>query len=152
MRSVSWGALIATLALTGGGCGSKSGLTKVHGTVTLDGTPVENAQVVFFPVEGSTGKHATGRTGPDGAFQLTTTTPNDGAFPGDYKVVVQYEEGAEVPAGKNVKEVFQGIGNAPRKKKPPRYIIPAKYSDLSKTELAQKVPPAAPVELKLQSK
>jgi hypothetical protein len=152
MHRFGWVLLFTALAVTGSGCGSKDGLTKVQGIVTLNGKPVENAQVSFVPVRGGTGKPATGRTGPDGSFDLTTTRPHDGAMPGDYTVLVQYEEGTVVPPG-SMKEAKAGLLKASKKPKPPpKYVIPAFYSDPAKTPLSQKVPPGGPVKLELKSK
>jgi hypothetical protein len=137
--------------VTGLGCGGQS-LTQVHGIVTLDGKPVENAMVTFIP-QGGSGTRPTGQTGPDGSFQLTTRNPNDGAPPGDYLVIVQYEEGTEVPPATNVKDAMAGARKAAAKpKKPPKYVIPAIYTDPAKTVLKQKVPPEGTVKLELHSK
>jgi hypothetical protein len=105
-----------------------------------------------MPPQGGAGKYASGRTGPDGSFQLTTTKPNDGAYPGEYLVIVQYEEGTEVPPAANVKEAFAGRRKAEKTKKPPKYVIPAIYSDPAKSVLRQKVPAEGRVKLELQSK
>ncbi|MBX3432460.1 MAG: hypothetical protein KF847_03985 [Pirellulales bacterium] len=83
-------ALAACLSLLGTGCGPKGGLIPVTGTVkSADGAPLggENALVVFQPVAG--GKPAVGDVAVDGSFALTTTTPGDGANPGEYKVVLK---------------------------------------------------------------
>jgi hypothetical protein len=153
MRRLSWGALFAALALAGTGCG-KNDLTKVQGIATLDGKPIENALITFVPGQAGSGKIATGRTGPDGSFQLTTMTPNDGAFPGEYLVTVQYEEGYEVPPGGNMKEAKAAAVKVRQQKtkKAPKYVVPAQYSDAGKTPLKQKVPPDGTVKLELQSK
>jgi hypothetical protein len=151
MRSLGWTILFAALVLVG--CDGKARLTKVKGIVTLDGTPVENANVTFMPVDASVGKQATAVTGADGSFQLTTSQSNDGAVAGEYKVLVQYEEGYEVPAARNVKEAMEGAGKMrQQKKKPPKYVVPSIYSDPNKTPLRQKVPPDGTVKLELQSK
>ena len=44
-------ALLALVALGLSGCGG-NGLTKVSGTVTFDGTPVEEGSISFMPVDG----------------------------------------------------------------------------------------------------
>ena len=153
MRRLRRGLLFAALALAASGCGNK-GLMKVRGIVTLDGKPVENAMVTFLPSQNGVGKTATGRTGPDGSFQLSTRDQNDGAVPGDYLVIVQYEEGTEVPPAANVKQAHEGLRKAARQKtkKPPKYVIPAVYSDPNKTVLKQKVPAEGTVKVELQSK
>jgi hypothetical protein len=145
--------VVAALAWAASGCGGNA-LTKVHGIVTLDGKPVENAMVTFLPSHSGAGKTATGRTGPDGSFQLTTRDRDDGALPGDYLVIVQYEEGTVVPPAANVKQAHEGLRKAAQQKnkKPPKYVIPTIYSDPNKTVLKQKVPVEGTVKLELQSK
>jgi hypothetical protein len=112
----------------------------------LDGKPVENATVTFMPQQGGSGKQATGQTGPDGSFQLTTRNTNDGALPGEYRVT-------EVPPATNMRDAKAGARKAQQKaKKPPKYVIPAIYTDPTKTVLKQKVPTEGTVKLELQSK
>lgn len=70
------------------GCSGDSDLpdtVAAGGTVTYKGEPVAGAQVVFR-VEG--GRPATGITGPDGRFALSTFGDQDGAIPGDHVVTV----------------------------------------------------------------
>src|SRR5262249_2016105 len=113
----------------------------------------EGAMVTFIPVDQKPGQIATGTTDKDGGFQLTTTQPNDGAFPGEYKVTVVYAEGAEPPPAKGVKEAFQGFEKAQgQERKPPKYKIPEKYRLGAKTDLKQKVPADGKVTLALKSK
>lgn len=80
------------LSLTGMvilGCGNQTPLdtVPVSGRVTLDGTPVEGANVVFAPTSGS-GTAASGVTDANGRYQLTTSAPNDGALAGGYAVMI----------------------------------------------------------------
>lgn len=78
--------ITAFISLLLGGCFGVRTLP-VHGKVTLaDGTPVKGATVVFEDAE----KHvsASGVTSAEGAFQLTSVKPNDGAPAGNYKVTV----------------------------------------------------------------
>jgi hypothetical protein len=146
-----WGGAVVALVLVGAGCGGNSPVS-VRGTVTLDGQPVEGATVLFLPEGG--GRQATGQTGADGSFRLTTIDANDGAFPGNYKVVVQYTQGVEAPPAGNVRDAMQGQEKARKaaKKVAPKYVIPARYSDPGKTELRQAVPTDGPVTLALVSK
>src|SRR5262245_34277421 len=88
-------AAAVVVALAGPGCGNRK--VKVSGVVTLDGQPVEGAVVTFIPVDAGKGQNALGTADKEGVFQLTTSKSNDGAFPGEYKVVVTYAEGAEPP-------------------------------------------------------
>ena len=76
--------LVAAL-LVGCSGGSADGLTQVTGTVKLNGEPLKSGTITFMPVAGTTS--ATGEI-EDGEYSLSTTTPGDGAPPGDYKVSV----------------------------------------------------------------
>jgi len=148
----SWAAVSAVIALAVLGCGDRK--VKVSGVVTLDGQPVEGAMVTFIPVDAGKSQNATGTADKDGVFQLTTTKPNDGASPGEYKVTVVYVEGAVPPPNAGgMKQAFEGFEKAQKQKRPPpKFMIPPKYSDPGKTELKQKVPPEGQVILDLKSK
>src|SRR5438477_10167409 len=71
------------------GCG-RSGPYPVEGKVVWeDGSPAKElamAQVVFDLPEMQISSR--GSIQPDGTFRLTTYKPNDGAMPGEYKVMV----------------------------------------------------------------
>src|SRR5262245_12044644 len=147
-----WAVAVAVVALHVSGCGS-DGKVRVNGVVTLDNTPVEGAIVTFHPVDQSQGKIAHATTDKGGGFQLGTTKSDDGAFPGEYKVTVGYAEGAEPPAAKGLKDAFTGFEKAQgQKAKPPKYRIPAQFSDPAKSPLTQKVPADGQVVLALKSK
>jgi hypothetical protein len=149
-----WNLVAVTLLLVGAGCGGKQPVS-VRGALTLDGQPVEGATVLFLPEAGGEGaRQATGQTVAGGKFELTTFRSGDGAFPGDYKVVVQYAQGVQGPPAQNMKEAFQGMQKAQKEagNKAPRYVIPPRYSDPAKTDLRQKVPASGEVHLDLKSK
>jgi hypothetical protein len=130
----------AVMCLAGFGC-SADALVKVEGAVTLDGEPVEGAMVTFIPEDGN-GRPAHGQTDKHGVFHLTTQKPRDGAWRGNYKVVVDYKEGVTIPPATNMRDAFQGLKKAEAEKtKPPRYVIPAQFSDPGKTVLRKTVPP-----------
>ena len=86
------------------GCGG-NGLVPVSGKVLLDGKPIENAAVMFQSEDG--GVPATGITGPNGEFTLTTSGLGKGASVGKKGVTVvksvvaqpnrKVEEGEIVP-------------------------------------------------------
>jgi hypothetical protein len=65
------------------GCSDAS---KVNGLVTLDGTPVEGASVVFVSESGN--ETYTGRTDAKGEFTVLSADQKSGAKPGTYKVLV----------------------------------------------------------------
>jgi hypothetical protein len=77
---------LALVVLTG--CGAKP--YPVSGKLLFeDGKPI--TELAGFNVSFTSQKltkSATGVIGPDGTFKLTTVHPNDGAFPGDYDVIL----------------------------------------------------------------
>jgi hypothetical protein len=78
--------LASSIALVG--C-SDDGLAKrypVSGTVTYKGQPLAKGEITLMPTDPA-GRGGVGVI-TDGAYQITTQTPNDGAFPGDYNVLV----------------------------------------------------------------
>jgi hypothetical protein len=76
------------------GCNG-NGTRQVRGVITLEGTPLAGATVLFMP-EGEDGcRPASGFTAPDGTFRLTTYKADDGALPGKYRVVIQKTEAAK---------------------------------------------------------
>jgi hypothetical protein len=81
--------LVGSALVSVTGCGDDDGLGKrypVSGKVTYNGQPVPKAKLSFVPVAGD-GRGAYGDV-ENGAFTLTTLSPNDGALPGDYKVTL----------------------------------------------------------------
>src|SRR5215470_16755269 len=97
VRVITLACLLVSAAVVAG-CG-RAKAVKTSGVVTLDGQPVEGALVKFIPVDAAKGSVASGVTGQDGKFRLTTTNPNDGAVPGEYIVLVTLDERREAPAG-----------------------------------------------------
>ena len=148
--------LAATAAATAlfVGCDSKVKLSKVSGVVTLDGKPLDGATVVFHPVEG--GRPATGVTGADGRFSLTTYTSGDGAQIGEHKVVISKSNQPDVQAPSDPKAMEEAMKEQYTKakaeaKKPKAAAIPASYGDLNKTPLKCQLPTDGPVEFSLRS-
>jgi hypothetical protein len=153
--------LLSGLILTAAGCGGKGSLSKVRGVVTLDGVPLQGATVSFMPVEGK-GRVASGQSGSDGSFELTTFRTDDGAYSGDYRVVVVVEEPNHIDprtlTDEQKKEARIGTMTPQGKKKqaekkskrPPQ--IPEIYSDVKKTPLREVVPTDGKIELALKSK
>lgn len=87
---------IATFACAFSGCGgSEFNLVPVTGKVTFADPAVLQAEIKtinFVPKElgggGKGGKAANGNIQDDGTFKLMTMVPDDGAFPGDYRVEI----------------------------------------------------------------
>ncbi|MFH1922280.1 MAG: hypothetical protein ABIP48_20650 [Planctomycetota bacterium] len=85
--STELGCLVAASAIAVIGC-SGSGLpdtVPITGLVTYNGEPVAEAQVSFIPAQG---RPASGGTGADGRFKLTTFQLDDGAVLGEHTVTI----------------------------------------------------------------
>jgi hypothetical protein len=88
---------MASVVLVGllAGCGERtlpqSQTYPVHGRILVHKKPGSFVLVRFEPVEGGAGVAAAGKTNADGDFELRTysNAENDGAVPGEYKVIIE---------------------------------------------------------------
>ena len=70
------------------GCGGGPKLVPVSGTVTLNGKPFRDAQILFLPDDSNkAGMAGADLTGPEGNYKAMTNG-RSGLVPGKYKVVV----------------------------------------------------------------
>lgn len=109
---------LALVALTVSGC-QQSDTVLVTGTVTLNGQPVDKAEVVFNPKQG--GRFASGVTDAQGHFSLSTAKPGDGAVPGQYTATLGEYYPPDAPPSPP-----KGGGFLPSR-------FPTKYADPSKS-------------------
>ncbi|MBN00274.1 MAG: hypothetical protein CMJ77_14225 [Planctomycetaceae bacterium] len=103
------------------GCGSSGDLPRVYGLITLDGEPVRNASVAFYPREG---RASLGFTDEEGRYSLDYSRESIGAAEGKYKVTVS--TGVPSKPGKGIDAV--SIPAIPE-------TIPEPYTLASETEL-----------------
>lgn len=81
----AWWCLLAAPLLPG--CGpSLPERGVVTGTIKVDGQPINQGQVCFWPDQG---RPATGTIQADGTYRLTTFEPGDGAILGKHRVTVE---------------------------------------------------------------
>lgn len=125
------GALVVAVLLVAG-CGSRTKLGTVEGTVTLDGKPLPSAMVSFHPVQG--GRQSFCRTDANGHFQLRYVANENGALIGKHKVTVT-TACAEGAAAKYDKEK-----------------VPARYQNTNTTLEKEVVSGANKIDLLLTSK
>lgn len=98
---------LVLLALTITGCGRSDlpELGRVQGTVTLDGKPIPNAAVGFYPLSG--GRQALAIIDQEGHYELTFVDGVEGAKTGVNEVTVFWPDGstptAKIPAKYNSK-------------------------------------------------
>src|SRR5260370_29576410 len=144
-RSALVGSVLSAVILTAAGCGGAK-TVKVEGIVTLDGKPLPGATVSFMPVDESrSARVASGQSDADGNFRLTTFRTDDGALPGEYKVIVvvseEYEGLSKDPKTWSLEEkkaarmtmTPEGKKQAVEKKKKTPPSVPATYSDVKQT-------------------
>jgi hypothetical protein len=119
---------LAALAFLGG-CRSATEIT-VTGTVTLDGHPLPDALVFFYPEGTTPGLGGSGRTTSDGKYTLLPAQGKPGISPGHYKVVISRplrRDGS--PADPNVPPIESDA----------RETLPPRYSDRSASKLTAQV-------------
>ncbi len=78
--------VLSMVSLTGYGGGPT--LVPVSGTVTLNGKPFRDADILFVPTEANkAGLAGSDRTGPEGNYKAMTNG-RSGLVPGQYKVII----------------------------------------------------------------
>lgn len=111
--------------LTGCDQGNPLGAIPIRGTVTYNGKPLGEGEVLYNPVD-TTGRRAKAKIQSDGSFQLTTLETNDGAVPGEYQIsVLAYAPHPGEPTRTEASEQRDQI----RERIKRGHIIPEKYTD-----------------------
>ncbi len=126
------------------GCGGRS-MQPAGGRVLVDGVPVKDGAVTFYPIE--PGRAASASIMEDGTFVLSSDNPNDGLPEGEYKVTIVADTWTA-----NVSEKEMKAMEAMQKKQGAiedssmmsgggklTHIVPAIYNDIATTPLTQKV-------------
>lgn len=116
------------LAALPAGCGkhSDNGLLPVSGQVRLDGQPLAGASVTFR----SDSAQIPGLTDDDGRYEL-----KPGAAPGEYRVVIGKLEGSPQQMLTIDPGALGKVQPAATPVRPPRQIVPARYSHPAQSEL-----------------
>ena len=128
--------IVALLALTVAlpACGGKKVIKTqpVTGTVTLDGSPLADANVIFTPT-GDGGSPASGKTDASGVYKLQTAQGAAGAGTTEGNYVVT------VTCNKVVKEAERDSEGEVIREEETQNIVPAKYGDQKKSGLTATV-------------
>ena len=133
--------LVALLGVILIGCGGR-GTTPVRGVITLEGTPVAGATVLFMPEGQDSSRPASGFTSSDGTFRLTTSKPDDGALPGKYRVLIQKTEAAKDPGAAERSALERARAKIEEKslQKRRKPTLPESYARFETTPLRCSVP------------
>ena len=70
------------------GCGPANDMARVKGTITLNGQPLEHANIEFRPTADE-GAPSSGQTDAGGRYELMYTFDTPGALPGEYIVSIR---------------------------------------------------------------
>jgi hypothetical protein len=139
--AVRWMASLTLLViLIATGCSGDSRVSKVSGTVTLDGEPIGKAAVAFVPVDG--GRPAFGITDADGEYELTTFASGDGALIGSHVVTITPADDEPEVSAQDISDGEDDSLNSvvaefkPKKRPKRRSRIPELYSDQDTSGLA----------------
>lgn len=127
-----FGAMVVCLMIAG--CsGSGRDIARVEGTVTIDGSPLAGASVVFKPVSGE--RLGTGRTDEEGRFTMGTYLINDGVFVGVHLVAIEARGPTRTAPG------IEGpvMPGTPDAIQPGLPLIPQRYFDVATSGLTAKV-------------
>ncbi len=116
-----WLVAAAGLTLTLPGCGGSEAV-KVTGTVMLDGSPLADAQLVFWPTEDLSLGSFGGKTDSQGRFIIRQDRRQGSVKPGRYVILVT-KGGATLGPGEGV-ALPQHAGNPAN-----RNSLPKKYGD-----------------------
>lgn len=124
---------VLSLMVIAAGCGGGSSATKMYpvtGTITMDGAPLEGADVILIPASGGRAQSAT--TDSEGKYKTES-------IPGDHKVGV-----SKVETTGKAPESSDGLAPDFSKVPPPKtkVIVPAKYNSPATSNLTVKVPPS----------
>jgi hypothetical protein len=130
---------IATLLLVGVlacGCSNRK-FGEVEGTITLDGKPLDEAEVTFVPdsLKGNTGNNASAITDEQGRYRLRTERDRaDGAILGPHRVII-----VDLPVIPDLSHIGGAapmpVGQVAKAGKPKARRFPARYESLEQTPL-----------------
>jgi hypothetical protein len=127
-----WPAALTTLVLlAAGGCGRGPALEPVEGTVRMNGKPLADVQVEFWPE--ADGPRSTAVTDKEGRYQLTGDGNRPGAVAGAHRVILYDLQvyGDNPTGGKKRKDADVTPVKASR--------FPARYAEAAGTPLKKEV-------------
>ena len=143
-RVVLFGGLLLLATVAGGyQRGPTWNLAPVEGTVSKDGHPLANIQVVFLTdVEaGTQGPRASGFTDEAGRYRLRTDNGSDGAVVGKHRVCLIDDQDTD----RSLEAILLKNGAAKRETPMPKRRVPFPYEQFNETLLRVEVRPGPQV-------
>jgi hypothetical protein len=136
-------ALVTALALGFAGCTKEQksvvDLVPASGKVTLDGSPLAEAELEFIPEGGTRGQGGAALTNADGTYTANTPYGEPGLAAGEYKVVISKLVLAEGMTSENPAD-----RSLPPADNPYREVLSPAYSDRMISSLRARVAPDKP--------
>ena len=125
------------------------GLVPGAGTITFNDEPVEDALILFAPVNpGSAQRSASAKSGANGSFSLMTLEFGDGIYPGEYKVIAKK---TQTTGSADIYVSDEDKRNPElRDDRATIHLLPFQYSDPSMTDLIVTIPPKGDKSISLQ--
>jgi hypothetical protein len=131
---------VGAALLVSAGCGSGPTLVPVTGVVTLNGEPLEGAELTFIPDQTNDEMTPGGdSTGPEGNYKAMYNY-RSGLAPGKYTVLIS----KKANSGEGVEDAPPEIMGDPYMAAMAGYaveVLPEKYSDPLKSDFTIEVPP-----------
>jgi len=128
--------LVAPLLMWGCGGDGRPSLVPVQGVVTLDGEPVDGAQLGFMPLnEGDYKRSSRAQSDATGTFTIGTYAKDDGLPPGKYKVTITKQE----QVGKLPDDYNSEDPTASSKPLKVKWIVPKMYSIPDETDVTVEI-------------
>ena len=134
------------------GCGETglSGLVPGIGTITLNGEPVEDALILFAPINSEQNQRsASAKSMARGKFSAMTLKHGDGIYPGEYRVTVKKTQ----TLGDTTVDITVLEDRGRRGIVDDRttvYLLPIKYNDPEMTDLMVTIPAKGSKSLELK--
>jgi hypothetical protein len=127
-------AALALSCIALAGCGGGGDFGYVEGNITLDGEPLPNALVGFYPTGG---RGSIGSTDSEGHYSLQYTANQKGASVGTHKVTISTAiEAVEA-------KVYERTGERQEAVAGRKEMLDASYQDRQKTPLSATVEPGS---------
>lgn len=131
-------ALALSIAVTFSGCMKRDpwGAIPINGRVTIDGKPLANAEILYFPVAEGQARPGFGLSDRDGHFSIISTEEIRGVVPGEYRIAISapLAEAVDANQGPSASSSEEQLRTSSS-----RSAIPQRYSNPAESGLTDTV-------------